>query len=296
MLIRSIIVVVVGTLCAFAVGCAHWSSLPPAEALDLTLPRPKLAPDSVVFEVTFVRIPEDQIDFASRFWPEVDEVVLPTSLRRHLATNGFRCGLVGSPLPTVLQNVLDQQPLAAAMNGVKTIDPGREVTAHTNRLRSRSGLAGKIVVRSNLIEKLATLSYHEDGRISGESLTKAQFLFSITSFAKGDGQVRVELVPTIEHGQPKSRYRGENGAWMIDNTSREVRMFADMKVETTLAPGEAIAMTCTGEQRGLGGQFFGSDPAEKEPRLLLLIRLQQTQMDSRFEDKPAVEPVASVAN
>ncbi len=290
---RTVVALVMATACALAVGCARWSS-PTAEKLDLALPRPQLAPDSVVFEITFVRIPEDQTDFAARFWPEVDEVALPTKLRRHLATNGFRCGLVGSPLPGALQEVLDQQPLPAVEGEAKTVDPGREVTAHTNRLRSRSGLTGKIIVRNNPVEKLATLSFHEDGRVSGESLSKAQFLFSITSFPTGDGQVRVELVPTIEHGQAKSRFRGENGAWMVDNTSREIRAFNDMKVEATLSPGEAVALTCTGAQRGLGAQFFGADPEEKSPRLLLMVRLQQTQMDNRFASEAAVEPVASV--
>ncbi len=294
--IRGVIVLGFGAILACGVGCAHWSSPSPDKDLGSVLPRPKLAPDSVVFEVTFIRIPQDQVEFSERFWPEVDEVVLPTELRRHLASNGFRCGLLGSSLPAVLQEVLDQQPLMDENGGTKTIDPGREVVARTNRLRSRTGEMGKIVMRSDPIEKLAALSYHEDGHISGESLTQAQFLFSITSFAQGNGQVRLELVPMIEHGQPKSRFRGENGAWMVDNTSRNVRLFDDMQIEATLTPGEAIAITCSDSERGLGEQFFGDDPAEKTPRLLLVVRLQQTQKDDRFVDQDALEPVASILN
>ena len=100
----------------------------------------------------------------------------------------------------------------------------------------------------------------------------------------------------IEHGQPKSRFRGENGAWVVDNTSRDIRLFDDMKIDATLTPGEAIALTCSTPPRGLGDQFFGDDPAEKLPRLLLVVRLQQTQMDNRFEERDAFEPVASVLN
>lgn len=290
--IRKFMVVGIVSCLALALGCAHWSAPPPSNELS-SLPRPMLAPDSVVFEVTFVHIPENQVDFTARFWPDVDEAVLPTNLRRHLTANGIRCGLIGSPLPAALQEVIDLQPAADANGGTKMIDPGRQVVARTNRLRSRSGQIGKILVRSNPIEKLAALTYHTDGGIRGDTLTQAQLLLSITSFSQGDGRVRMELVPTIEHGQPQSRFRGENGAWMVDNTSRDMRILDEMKIGAALMPGDAIAITCTGDARGLGKQFFARDPAENVPQLLLLVRLQQTQVDDRFEDRNAFEPVAS---
>ncbi len=277
-------------------GCAHWTSPPPTAELA-ALPVPKLAPDSVVFEVTFVRIPEDQEDFTGRFWQEADETVLPPELRRRLGANGFRCGLIGSPIPAALQEVLDQQPVSEPGGGIKTVDPGREVVARTQRLRSRQGYPGKIVVRNNPVEKLAALTYHDDGCISGESLEQAQFFFTLTSFPQGDGQVKLELIPTIEYGQPRSRYRGANGVWTVDNTSRDLKVLEDMKIDALLSSGGAVALTCTGTQRGLGDQFFGADPVEKQPRLLLVVRLQQTQMDDRFEDQQSLlEPVASVTN
>lgn len=285
----------IGACLAFAAGCANWSSAPPGKELGL-LPRPQLALDSVVWEVTFVRIPEEQKDFADRFWPQVDEAVLPLALRRRLTNNGFRGGLVGVAVPAPLQEVLDQHPQAEPGGGAKMLEPGGEVVARTHRLRNRSGQTGKIVVRTNPVEKLAALVYHDDGRVSGESLHQGQFLFSLTSFAQGDGQVHLELIPTIEHGQPKFRFRGENGAWMVDNTSRDVRMFDELKVAARLSPGEAIVLTCTSEERGLGEQFFGDDPAEKLPRLLLVVRLQQTQHDNRFDDLETLEPVASIWN
>lgn len=293
---RKVMLLGLGACClALGAGCAQWSAPPPAREVG-ALPRPMLAPDSVVFEVTFVHIPENEADFTARFWPEVDEAVLPTDLRRHLTANGVRCGLIGSPLPTALQEVLDLQPDMEAGGGAKIVDPGRQVVARTNRLSSRTGQVGKVLVRSNPIEKLAALTYHPDGEIRGDTLSQAQLLFSITSFTQGDGRVELEMVPTIEHGQPKSRFRGENGAWMVDNTSRDMRVFDDMKIHATLMPGEALAITCTDECRGIGGQFFGRNPVERTPQLLLLVRLQQTQADDRFQDRHLLEPVASTVN
>ncbi len=89
-------------------GCAQWST-PPASELT-KLPLPKLAPDSVVLEVTFIRIPEERVDFEARFWPEADEAALNAELRRRMAANGFRSGILGSPPPAALQELLDQQP------------------------------------------------------------------------------------------------------------------------------------------------------------------------------------------
>ncbi len=108
------------------VGCATWSTAPTADLPSLTLP--KLAPDSVVLEVAFVRIPEEQEGFSGRFWREVDEEALPTDLRRRLAANGFRVGLVGSTLPSELQDVLDQEQQTLQTDGVAAVHVGSELS------------------------------------------------------------------------------------------------------------------------------------------------------------------------
>jgi hypothetical protein len=275
-------------------GCAQWSSPPNSELAQL--PLPKLAPDSVVLEVTFVRIPEERTDFDERFWPEVDESVFDPELRRHLDRNGFRCGELGFPPPTALQEVLDQQHPSELGDSVTTIQPGAEIVARSHRLRSRAGHPGKIVVRSNPIERVAALMYDEEGHVQGESFEQAQFYFSITSAPQGDGRVWLELTPMIEHGQPRSRFKGQQGAWIIDNTSRPAKVYDDLKVATFLAPGHSMAIGCSAAFRGLGEQFFAADPAEKTPRLLLVVRLQQTQMDDRFDQAEAIEPVATIAD
>ncbi len=74
------------------IGCAQWSTPPAAELTNL--PLPNLAPDSVVLEVTFVRIPAEKLDFESRFWPAADESAIDMELRRRLAGHGFRAGVV----------------------------------------------------------------------------------------------------------------------------------------------------------------------------------------------------------
>jgi hypothetical protein len=279
---------------AVMAGCTQWSTTPTGEFAQL--PLPKLAPDSVVLEITFIRIPEEHVDFEDRFWPEADESALNAELRRRLAANGFRSGIVGTPPPPALQEVLDRQPAPDLGGGVTSIEAGTEIAVRTHHLRNRAGHPGKIIVRGTPVSKLAALMSDEAGHVRGESLDQAQFYFSIASYPQGDGQVRVELVPTIEHGQPRSRFKGQQGAWTVDNVSRPARTYEDLKIDTLLSPGQSVALGCTTVQRGLGEQFFAADPNEQEPRLLLVVRLQQTQLDERFMDDEVLEPITSVTD
>lgn len=288
---------VLGTvgLLSLVLGCARWST-PAPEGEPAGLPWPKLGPHSVVLELMFVRIPEKHTDFSDRFWPEVDETALSSGQRRQLAMNGFRCGLIGSTLPAVLRDIVDQQVPEEAGTGLKLTDPSGQPTARTHRLRSRPGQMGKIMVNHAPVEHLAALFFDEEGRVTGQTFAKAQLYYSVMSSDHGNGQVQLELAPMLEHGEAKPGYKGANGTWTIDNTSRDVRRFENMKIETKLAPGEAIAITSTCTPRGLGQQFFGGNPVERTSRLLLVVRLQQTQSDNRFSEDAVFEPVASTVN
>lgn len=289
---RSLYVLTALCLLTFGVGCARWST-PPRESNLGGLPGPRLAPGSVVLELTFVRIPKDCHDFAERFWPEIDEAALPAETRRRLAANGFRSGLIGPSLPAVLREIVDQQSPGNLSGGATATPPAGQLVARTRRLHSRPGQKAKIVVRNTPIDNLAALLHNADGRVRGQTFRKAQVLFSIISFDQGGGQVRLELVPMIEHGEPKSGYRGVNGTWTIDNSRRSIQTFDEMKIEAQLSPGEAIAVTCAPTRRGLGGQFFGGDTTQDTQRLLLVVRLQQTQGDNRFSEETTLEPIAS---
>jgi hypothetical protein len=273
------------------IGCAQWSTPP---ATDLTnLPLPKLAPDSVVLEVTFVRIPEEKLDFETRFWPEADESALDVELRRRLAANGFRAGVVRTPPPPVLQELFDSQSVPNGADGTTTLSGGSEIAVRAHRLRSRAGQPSKVIVRGTTVPKMAALVSDESGRIRGESLDQAQAFFTVTSYTQSDGQIRVEMVPTIEHGQQRPRFKGQQGAWIVDNSSRPAKTFDDLQIAATLSPGQAVAIGCSEITRGLGEQFFAADSAEQVPRLLLIVRLQQTQADERFAPEELPEPTVT---
>jgi hypothetical protein len=143
------------------------------------------------------------------------------------------------------------------------------------------------------VPRLAALLHDPDGRVHGETFEQAQCYLSVTTYPESSGQTRVELVPTIEHGYPRSRFKGQQGAWIVDNMSRPARTYDALKVDAALAPGQCVAVGVTDVRRGLGNLFFGSDADEKEPRLLLLVRLAQTQRDERFMDAEDLTPLVT---
>ncbi len=283
------LIVLVATL-----GCAKWSSAPTGELPGL--PLPKLAPDSVVLDVGFVRIGPQQKGFADRFWPEVDEQALDNQLRRRLEANGIRGGIVGIVLPDAIQQILDREPQGAQIGVPSVVRPGREIEVHSQRLYSRAGDPGKILIRSKPVAKLAALTRDEDGKISGRSLEQAQLHFMVKSHPQGNGNVKLEFTPVIEYGQPRSRYAVQRGVWAVDNTSRSTKTYDSLKIEVVLTPGQSLVLTGTTEPKGLGRQFFAAEPGERPASLVLLVRLQQTQLDNSFEQEPEVEPIATISD
>ncbi len=279
------------TASVLLIGCARWSPPPLTETNQL--PMPGLAKESVVLEVTFVRIPAANTEFADHFWREVDEGWVNNQLRRRMAANGLRCGLLGESVPANLQKVLDAQQAIDPLKMMTDGQFGSDVIARTHQIRSQAGQPGKIVVRSGPIESVAALEFDDQGHVHGETLEQSQFHISFRTNPQGSGQVILELTPAIEHGQPRSRYVGREGNWALDSGSRPVKTFGSLRLESAVAPGQTVALTCTAPARGLGAQFFAADPSSRGPRLMLLIRVQQTQMDDRFLKPQVVEPLAT---
>ncbi len=143
---------------------------------------------------------------------------------------------------------------------------------------------------------MAALTLNDEGHVTGESLDQAQVHFVVKSYPQGDGRVMLQLTPVIEHGQARSRYVGQQGVWALDNNNRPTKVLEGMAFELTLSAGQAIAIGGGAEAKGLGGEFFGARPDDNLPETLILVRLQQTQLDDRFDEQGFVEPIESVAN
>src|SRR5688500_8098291 len=92
-----------GAACSMA-GCAPWD-VPSAEPLKL--PSAQMSPDSVALDITFVRMPAADAATNDAIWSEADEQHFPADVRRQLAANGLRVGIIGLQIPPRLRELLD---------------------------------------------------------------------------------------------------------------------------------------------------------------------------------------------
>jgi hypothetical protein len=272
------------SLVAMVGGCAFWkeeASAPPS------LPVAKMSTDSVTLEIAFVRMSGEAQARQDEIWRSIDEQQLPSPIRVCLHQNGMRMGICGSQMPPLLRTLLDEKadPLAVAGGG---FNAGGDVTATQRQLQTRAGKRGVILTGSPR-EELTLLMQH-DGALTGQTFHNAQCLFAVKAFPQGDGRVRIELVPEIEHGATKQRWVGQEGMFHPE-AGKEHKIVGELKMELVLSPGEVIVASCSADQKGIGKQFFASGAAGEQK--VLLIRLAQTQYDDVFAPEKLQAPIAT---
>jgi hypothetical protein len=249
-----------------------------------------MSPDSVVLEIASIRMPFDT-EQQRQIWNTIDEQGLSRETRDKLANNGIRLGVISGEIPKALREILD----TPTTNRVGDQDPesSQGIVVSHQRLQQRSGRRGKIVTSSLRDEIISLVPI--DGRVVGQTFYQAQCLFSIRCFPQGDGRVKLDLVPEIEHGQPRTRWIGQpnDGSFRLD-TGRERAIHNELRLEPTIAPGEALIVTCSEECKGLGREFFVDTKGDAKMQRILLIRLAQTQLDDLFSPDGLLE--ASLPN
>ena len=252
-----------------------------------------MSPDSVVLEIFFAKFPFEDAKLQDA-WQEIDEQKFDPQLRRQLAENGFRVGLVQGPVPSAVQDLLTgaRQPKSAAeteQDQEATPSSSLEATivkleddspVTKRQLQIRAGQRSEVLA-SSVYESLPLLET-EGGQLRGRPYAKGQGLFSIKSYPQNDGRVRLDLLPELHHGDPKVSYSGNQGMIRLE-TGRAKKVFDHLALTVTLSPGEMIVMSSLPSRPGsLGHYFFTDQPQGKLEQKLLIVRLAQTQHDDLF--------------
>jgi hypothetical protein len=275
------------TVVLSAAGCARWVAKPKEPS---KLPPARLSPDAVVLDVAKVKLPAADIDAYDEMWTAADEQPLAPELRRDLATNGLRAGVVGQELPATLRERLDarQNVLEERSEDVSASDP--EVGANKRHLQVRTGRRAKILT-SKTYPTLAVL-LGEGGKVRGHQLQQAQCLLAIKAYPQGDGRVKLELTPEIEYGELKSQWVGSQGS-LMQRVGRERLVLDRLRLEARLAPGQWLVLSTTSDIKGLGEYFFSETAGGTVERTVLLVRLAQTQLDDLFAPEQTSAPLAT---
>ena len=277
---------VVGLIFVTSLGCSSWKAVTPE---TWELPVVRMSPDSVVMEITFIRVPAGASDTMGQLWQEIDEQLFTPTQRTHLNENGFRCGLVGLQLPTGLRALLDSEQQASAL---QEATPGDiDVLKQHRRIQCRSGRRSEIVTCTPRDEMVVLHKDDDSQSVGGKTLREAQCVLAARCYPQGNGEVRVELTPEIHHGTPRKQWVAGEGTFHLV-TGRDRQVYDDLLMEITLTPGQTLVLSCTPEF-GLGHNFFLDTSHGDAQQKLLLIRLTQTQRDDLFEPTRRAEPSSS---
>lgn len=241
-----------------------------------------MSADSVALDLYFVRFPPEQPYGDESIWAHIDEQVMSPELRRQLAALGMRAGVVGGGVPLGLERLIRDAASTSAVpsEGPAPSDITREPAIVRRHLQLRAGHRGEVVT-SRTYPSLPLLELR-GGEVCGQTYEQAQARFELTAYPQGDGRVRLQLLPELHHGQPRSQPVVREGAVML-TTAKPRKVFEAARLETHLAPGQMLVVGAIGGRTGSLGHYFFTDTAsEPHCRKLLIVRLTQTQHDELF--------------
>jgi hypothetical protein len=268
-------------------GCAH---LEPLSQAKLSAPTP--AKNSVVLDVLFVRFPLGDPEANEAVWSEIDELRLPADERRRLEANGFRAGVISGPLPLPLERLLQLGATPPAAQEAQTVDVEQAPPARQRRLQTRGGRRANIIVMGERQrhDELSVLLRTEDDRVQGRTYRQVMGLYAAKAFPQGDGGIRLEMTPELEHGEARKRFTSGEGMFRVEfGPPHEV--LEQLRSTAHLTPGEILAVTTFPKRPGtLGHHFFTESDGDAVTQKMLLVRLAQCEYDDRFQDGPATAP------
>lgn len=282
-------------------GCASWYR-PAGGKLPPTPP----TIETVALDIITARVPLGDAVANGSMWDEIDEQPLPSELRRTMAANGLRAGVIGTRMPAALEKLLNLSDTP------QLVEPGRQIVDFQNDAPLRHRLVRIVSGRwTNIIctgetsrhAELAVLVREADGALRGRTYRQVMGLLATHALLEGDGRVRFELVPEIEHGEAQRRFEPSEGMMKIEFGPPHER-YDFLRMSLVLSPGQMLLVTGLPDRPGsLGYQFFMERGAGKPQQKLLLVRLAQTQYDNLFITDPVLdwpakpdEPAAAAAS
>jgi hypothetical protein len=269
---------------AACTGCTHWNSTTPDQSL---LEPPRMSPDSVVLEMAILDLTPDQDQVAATLWQAVDEQQLAPELRRRLAAQGLRCGIIGAHLPDWIRTGLEEQNRCLQLHRSLGTAAPNQVTMQ-RRLQCRAGKERCIPVA----DRFQQLAIRDQADRSTE-YTDGQCHLVITADPLGDGRVAVELVPELHHGAPKQHWLGQSGYFRAE-VEKQRKRYDEFQVKSTLTPGQTLVLAARGEPERIACAVCESDSPTAPAGRLILLRLAQTQFDDLFAPHHSLSPIATL--
>jgi hypothetical protein len=288
-------------LCMAAAGLAGCSSWQQATPQENSLLRPvETVSDGVQLEIISIRVPYGDEEINGALWTDIDEQQLSPDVRRHLAKNGLRAGIVSGQMPAALAQLLDSSEKPASVSEAAASLEEAPVVSR-QQMQLHSGWHGQIFA-SNTYPELPLLTC-EEGRVCGHSYAQAQCVLNTRMVSQGDRQVKLQFTPELQYGEPRKQWIADDVASVSQALNRDgvfrpqsgkpKQVFQRLAFEATLAPEQMLVITTLPDQSGsLGHYFFTEQQADHLQQKLLIIRLADAHSSDLFSPEPGhvVEP------
>jgi hypothetical protein len=195
-------------------------------------------------------------------------------------------------VPPAIQKLLDAHRPQVLQGGLTLTSVDQAPAFESERRHSRAGRTGEIIV-SERADRWSVLYRDARGSLTGGNLLNPQGLFRVTTHPRGDGQVTLDLVPEIQHGDARMQPSAAAGV-LTFLPGRPSKAYSELKMESLLAGGDVLVVGKLPDSPGTLGHHFFTSGVQAEQQKLILIRLAQTQYDDLFRTPPGeaapVEP------
>jgi hypothetical protein len=254
------------------------------------------SPDSVALEITWARFAENDPELNDSVWSQIDETQLPPSVRRELADNGFRVGVMGGTPPAAIARVMELKctpprartaKSAAEANKDSAADEQppdlmKEPMVKRQLMQLRRGRRAEIQA-SDVLDSVPLL-VHSGRELGGRTYRDAQAIYALRVDPQSDQTVGIELTPELHYGQSRVRWTGGDDGILRQAPSRDHVVFDAMRMNVRLAPGEMLVlMSLPDAGSRLGHYFHTVDSADGQQQKLVIVRLAQVPQSDTFE-------------
>ena len=247
------------------------------------------SPDSVTMEIIWARFPADDPQLNSDAWQDIDETQIPPAVRRELANNGFRAGVIGGTLPDEIARALNSGKSSAdtpntpgeSQNVDLTVDPIVHGRLQQLRRNQRSEVQASEVYPS------LSLLVNNARELSGRTYSQAQAIYALRVDPQPDRTAIVELTPELHYGPLQWRWtRGEDDSGILRQAQvRDHDVFNQLRMSVRLAPGEMLVLMGLPDAGSRLGQYFHTTNSPEGPQQkLILIRLSGVPPSNTFAD------------
>jgi hypothetical protein len=218
-------------------------------------------------------------------WRVADEQAVPDDLRRRLAANGVRIGLISTALPGEVSEILLAPPPHQVEPIVVNLPSGESQE-----------------LRASAAAKSLNLLINTDGHVRGHDYTDAHGILRLTATHNPSGGVALRLVPELHHGPVLHRYTADATSnpfavqqFLIKDGQQEDAI-RELAATVVLQQDQVVVMGCDPDRPRSLGHFLLTEEEVNSDRVIQKVILIWAAQGHLSPIMPGTAVTPSAAN